>query len=415
MNMERIVIKDFGPIKTADITVKKINLLIGHTASGKSTVAKLISLFNSVAFYSIASDNSSLFIKLLEKYNISFNFLNTTLIEYYKDDYYWKIGKASFDTNYIDTDLVNTASSESASYFFSKFIQKKKDVNGYSELVKSLDNVLNIQDKKENSLLTASFLNQLKNSLLELIINRHAPVYIPAERLLITTFSNSLYGLLQEGLNIPDCIKDFGSLYERARNEKPLFSIDFMGIDVAFSRDEGDSVILRDENSTKLRISQASSGFQSIIPLWIVFDNFVKDKGNQLIVIEEPELNLFPTVQASLIENMMRRIKKSDNKIVITTHSPYVLSAIDNFILANDIACKHKDDLEFQKKIMDLVPSRAWVDFDEVSSYFFSDSGLVDDIADYEFRSLGAERIDEASNVLGNIYDELSELRNYAL
>ena len=44
--MERIVIKDFGPIKELEINdIKKITIFIGDSGSGKSTVMKVISLF----------------------------------------------------------------------------------------------------------------------------------------------------------------------------------------------------------------------------------------------------------------------------------------------------------------------------------------------------------------------------------
>ncbi|WP_241993488.1 AAA family ATPase [Trichormus variabilis] len=40
--MQKIIIKNFGAIQNAEIEVKKILVLIGEQASGKSTIAKLI-------------------------------------------------------------------------------------------------------------------------------------------------------------------------------------------------------------------------------------------------------------------------------------------------------------------------------------------------------------------------------------
>ena len=39
---ERLIIKNFGPIKEADLTFGRFNVLIGEQATGKSTVAKLM-------------------------------------------------------------------------------------------------------------------------------------------------------------------------------------------------------------------------------------------------------------------------------------------------------------------------------------------------------------------------------------
>ena len=50
-----------------------------------------------------------------------------------------------------------------------------------------------------------------------------------------------------------------------------------------------------------------------------------------MLVIEEPELNLFPSTQHFLIDWIIKKVRKSNGSIVITTHSPYVLSVVDNF------------------------------------------------------------------------------------
>ena len=53
------------------------------------------------------------------------------------------------------------------------------------------------------------------------------------------------------------------------------------------------------------------------------------------IVIEEPELNLFPATQAELMYYVLSKINHSRDNMVITTHRPYILYAVNNCILAN--------------------------------------------------------------------------------
>ena len=132
-------------------------------------------------------------------------------------------------------------------------------------------------------------------------------VYIPAERLLISTFSNSIFSLLQAGASIPDCIKDFGSLYEKARTQYKNIDIDILNIQVSFNNN-GDTIYLTNEHK-ELKLSQASSGIQSIIPLWTVFNQYVESKKKQMLVIEEPELNLFPSTQHFLIDWIIKNEK----------------------------------------------------------------------------------------------------------
>ena len=46
--MQKIIIKNFGAIAYAEIEIKKVLVLIGEQASGKSTIAKLIYFFKSL-------------------------------------------------------------------------------------------------------------------------------------------------------------------------------------------------------------------------------------------------------------------------------------------------------------------------------------------------------------------------------
>ena len=41
-HMERLIIKNIGPIKNVDITLNKINVFIGAQSSGKSTISKIL-------------------------------------------------------------------------------------------------------------------------------------------------------------------------------------------------------------------------------------------------------------------------------------------------------------------------------------------------------------------------------------
>lgn len=51
MENERIEIYNFGPIKEACFDIKKLNIIIGEQASGKSIISKLIYFFKNIAKY----------------------------------------------------------------------------------------------------------------------------------------------------------------------------------------------------------------------------------------------------------------------------------------------------------------------------------------------------------------------------
>jgi len=411
--MEQLKVRNFGAIKEADIDIKKYNILIGHTSSGKSIIAKLLSIFNNHSFWSTLDGDFTAFLRLLEKYNINFPFNDSTLILYQKDSYYWEIKKDHFHSNYNDADLISSATSEDSYDFILKFIDKKSQDNNFSELIKSLRKITSKEsesfDKKD-----PFYTDFVKPILLGVIYDKCTPVYIPAERILISIFSNNIFSLLQAGTNIPQCIKDFGSLYEKARNINKSIDIDIMNIKIVFSNEE-DYVILKN-NDEKIKLTQASSGIQSIIPLWTVFNQFASNKEKQILVIEEPELNLFPISQVYLIDWIIKKMRKSKGKIVITTHSPYVLSTIDNLIFGYKILAETKDKkTTVAKKIKEIIPSWSLVNFKEVSSYFFSSDGIVKPIKDNDLKTIGAEYIDEASDILSFTFNELCKLEDHEL
>jgi AAA15 family ATPase/GTPase len=240
-----------------------------------------------------------------------------------------------------------------------------------------------------------------------MVIKNMSPVYIPAERILISLFTNNIFSLLQIDSSIPESIKRFGSLYEDAKSKTKQFDIDFMNIRVKFSK-EKDTIHLEGDD-VDIDFSQASSGMQSIIPMWSVFCNVLNDY-ERTIVVEEPELNLFPTLQVALICNMAERINASKANLVLTSHSPYILSVFDNLIYAKDVFDRADD--ERKEKVAALVNPEAMISYDDIAAYSFDDQGIVTFINDPETHSTGAYALDAASNETANVFNELLAIDN---
>ena len=195
------------------------------------------------------------------------------------------------------------------------------------------------------------------------------PIYIPAERILISMFSNNIFSLLEANINIPECIKRFGSQYEKAKNSKiQNQEIDFMNIKVSFEK--SDDVIVHEVNKETVKLTQASSGIQSIIPLWVVIENNFNSIRNNILIVEEPELNLYPTMQVKLMESILSKIENS---------------------LGTDLT----------------------IHFNDVSSYLFKNDGNVVNIRDNDLKTVGAEQIDQASNYLSDIFEDLCNIDTY--
>jgi predicted ATPase len=57
---------------------------------------------------------------------------------------------------------------------------------------------------------------------------------------------------------------------------------------------------------------------------------------NSQFIIEEPELNLFPETQRDLVYYLLEKCSDQarEHRMTITTHSPYILYALNNCMMA---------------------------------------------------------------------------------
>lgn len=434
--MESIEIKNFGPIENVKVEIKDVNVLIGKTSSGKSTVAKLICIFNSNEF--ISSGNKMVFSKLLKEYNIDFDIHSKTYIKYCKDNYHWVLDKNKLTNNYPFKGLASVLRP-----FFEDLLTNKEQSSGFPLNKATLSLLLlntvnfdelelekNIAFDNEKAIEIGSQIEEIKklrneinhgdygqiNNVIEVLgsfylnirdeIEIFNPLYIPAERIVLSMVAESVFGLLKNDVSLAKCIKDFGSRFESARKEMKEVKIDLLKASFKYSNKEN---ILTLEDGALIKLEHASSGFQSLTPLFIVIEHFLNKKNviRNFVAVEEPELNLYPTVQKDLIEHLILKTQSARDKIIITTHSPYVLTTLDNLIQAKNTVSKKP---ELKKEVEQLISHKKWLDFKNVSSYYFED-GKCNETLDRESRSIGASNIDDVSIELGETYEKLLELK----
>lgn len=409
--MEKIRIKDFGPIQQAEIDIKDICVLIGHTSSGKSTIAKLLAIFNSMEFYCIGpGDDLSPFISLLKTYNIDFEFKEDTYIRYEKEPYHWTICKEGVQTDYPYAESIkewNNLSlplSEEKSFYKSRILSV---IENFDEDLKAFyEGQLNAieQIQGEDFFLRHQFYS-LYAKLINFMYRGESSIYIPAERILMSTLSQAIYSFYDKEINLPISLKKFANLYSLAKRENDHYVIDFLNILVLFDNKKGnDGFILG--NGDEVDLSQASSGLQALIPMLSVFDYSLLSQN--LLIIEEPELNLYTKVQKDLIEYIIRRAKQNHVKIFITTHSPYVMSTLQNLLQAGNIA---KESEAKAAEVKKLVPEDRWIDYDDLTCLFMDANGTSRNILDPEYHTIGINEMDNVSAELSDIYDSLLEIK----
>lgn len=122
------------------------------------------------------------------------------------------------------------------------------------------------------------------------------------------------------------------------------------------------------------------------------------------IFLEEPEQNLYPVTQRDLIYELVALTNASrPHNVFITTHSPYILTSLNNLLYAAEVGKKKPE------KVSAFIPREHWVEFEEVGAWFVK-HGKVVTILDDELKQIKAEKIDEVSHLLNEDYDKLLDL-----
>lgn len=387
--MEKLIIKNFGPISDVEIELKKYIVLIGDTSTGKSVIAKLICILQECLFIGVKDIEG--FKDKLEGYNIPYLEENSIIEYHVSEKYYVKIQGKNIIIKGVDKESISK---------IEEFVNEK-----LSKKIKKLPQNLNDEEK-----LLDEFIKYAEK-ILEILQNM-LPLYIPAERVFFSMVGNSLAGLWANEINISKLYLNFARHYEVAK--KNISKLEYSDLKFAYHREENDKREYIKCGEKDIEIKNASSGIQAILPLVIVLRDLLnkKEKSQEgmslkTICIEEPEISLFPNRQRGLLEYIVSLIKKIDSRVIITTHSPYILSAFNNLILANNTAIEKK---ERKKDIEKIISEDKWINFEEVSAYEVKEGGVIS-LLDKEYKGIDVNAIDDVSDRISEDVDKLISIR----
>ncbi|CAN5317397.1 AAA family ATPase [soil metagenome] len=125
----------------------------------------------------------------------------------------------------------------------------------------------------------------------------------------------------------------------------------------------GGEIKISIKKGLNIDLHNASSSIKQLAPLLLYLR--YRAKRNDLLIIDEPEMNLHPESQAKLLEVLGMLVNAGVN-VLLTTHSPYFMSHLNNLI-AGDM-----DDekiREKQAKSLYLEDARAFLKPEDVSAY----------------------------------------------
>ncbi len=148
--------------------------------------------------------------------------------------------------------------------------------------------------------------------------------------------------------------------------------------EVVFSTPEpepGREILFQTAEKKPLEIPIASSMVKELAPL-VLYLRYLAEPG-ELLIIDEPEMNLHPEAQVKLIE-FLAMLVNAGLRVLFTTHSTYM---VDHLINLMD-AAKHEDK-ESVAQMFFLQRADAFLPKDKVSAYLI-DKGEAENILDEE-------------------------------
>lgn len=411
--MANLGIKHFGPIRNGYsksdgcMDFSPVTLFIGNQATGKSTVAKVYSTCSWLEKAFIRGDsftkNFSLddFIGLLDNQGIKEYFTPKTQIKYIGEAYTFLYNKKdgfsikSKKTNNYHRPKIMYVPAERNLISVLASVRKIKELpKMLSVLLDEYDTALGKLDESLFSLPVSNLKLKYNKSFQTTNIVSSNGVSVPVHHASSGIQSVVPLSLVSEFLSneivsdIPAKTKTLSSeqrelikkYIDKNYNTKSYFA----GLKEAFDR-------------LYLTGSEKSLEEEYRKTLFSVLEHYFNTCF--INIVEEPELNLFPDSQAKVLYDLLRCLNKSvGSQLVITTHSPYLLSYLTICAKAMELKNKSVPELEIEK----IVPIASLVDGKDISIYETLADGSIKKIEPYE-------NLPSDNNVLNEFMEKTNE------
>ncbi|KEQ31536.1 hypothetical protein N180_11055 [Pedobacter antarcticus 4BY] len=402
--MSKLKISDFGPIKNGYqqddgwFDIKKVTVFIGNQGSGKSTVAKLYSTISWIEKALVRGDIREKDILKKGQFITYCSYQN--IGDYFKPNTVIEYKGRAFHLSYKNEEVTIL----------------KNEKNGYS-----FPKIM----------------------------------YVPAERNFISAVRNvkNLKGLSSTIYTFSD---EFIKAVEELRGplDLPINNVKFEYQKL----NELSSIVGEDY---KIRLSTASSGFQSFVPLYIVSkylaetlknrnshavrelsieeENRIKSEIEQILsnenlsdevkqasleylssrfsyscfinIVEEPEQNLFPSSQQHILNSLLgfNNLNRA-NQLVMTTHSPYLINYLTLAVKAGIIKNNLSDNAI--SRLDEIVPIGSTIFADDLIVYELNElEGSIAKLETYKGLPSDENKLNEELGESNELYARLLEIQ----
>ncbi len=352
--MKKFIVKNFGPIKRAEIEFGDLTLLVGPQASGKSSLLQLLKL---------AIDRDYIR-KVLEQYTFVWNKDPT-----YNLDYYFGEGMNALWNEKTDVQI------DSTKFVLSKMapVKNDQDKNAVEKLFYiPAQRILSVEDGRpkffsEFDTTVPFVLRYFSDSLRQLIQG------FSAEEDMIFPVTRRLKDPLRQSFS--KSIFHNATIKLDARSGQKRFRLRMKNMDIPFMT--------------------WSAGQKEFMPLllgfyWLCPPTKAKRDRLEYVVIEEPEMGLHPSAIQSVMLQIVDLIDRG-YKVIVSTHSPILLDFAWFFQqMKNEKRAVDSYAALFQVPSAHLKPYASFFNNGTVNSYFFKEgsSGIevkdISSLADYD-------------------------------
>lgn len=433
--MARITIKHLGVIKEFAMDIKQFNLFIGEQATGKSTICKAIYFFRSIKnelieyLYTIAIDGegeNGNFPKALngtckrifvELFGYSWNLLDDLKMEYqFSQDIIIEVylkrrekGKKYISINYSKELSKELKNLEKKSVDFFNVTKKYDTVSGFasSERLRCHQEIV-----KDVNLILADELETY---------------YIPAGRSLLTLMTNQKTKLDYETIDLvnrkfmqfieniqPKFSSGISLLHQAFPKEERKFDVSQMarqivtGLKGEYVYNKGREYLIIPDNNEQVPINFSSSGQQEV--LWLLNQLYVLllREEKAFIIIEEPEAHLYPKLQKEVMDFIAQFTNLTGSTIFVTTHSPYILTCVNNLLYAGKLMNNGK----IKEKVEKITGKNKFLDPAEINAFKLKNNVVekiteVENLLNSDTDELSTELIDDISDTINQTYSSL--------
>ena len=391
--MPQLRIKNFGPIKNGFIEndgfmeISPVTIICGNQATGKSTIAKLYSTFTWLE-------------KAYLKSNLENNkFLNIDFVSYCSEQKLSEYFNGETEITYIgficrfeykDNQFTQNAIDD--------FYTKLKNYNRPKIMyIPSERNLLSVVDDAENikklplmlSILLEEYNKAKKNSETGIFELPISDIKLQYDKQTLSTKVLTNVGSV-DILNSSSGIQSVAPISLVTRYLTKIVTSDFAKNIKKLS--------LNERNAIKDWLGRISDN-KSETTLYYLDQIFYGQKVDEKIqrkievlihfffnsrfinIVEEPEQNLYPESQGKVLYDLLECLNSNkDNQLIITTHSPYILSYLTLSAKAAELLNKGVP----ADKIEKIVPEKSAVSGDKITIYETKEDGSITKLSPFE-------------------------------